>query len=331
MPKIIIIGSGLAGVSLAYALGGSQYEITLLDNKPELEVDPKNPSARSIALSYGSQKIFSTWKIWNELASYATPIKSIHISDRGHFGRTQIKASDLKVEALGYSIQAQMIYKVLYEELKKYTNINIIRPISDLKVDLEESEVSFIYHQQKKIDAPRLVRGVQPGMDPADKPQEVENGVEGRVEILPKANLIILAEGGQSNLVDTLKFERKKKDYHQTAIVATITVSEPHKNQAFERFTSTGPIALLPIEESKMALVWTLATDQASALLEKTDTDFLKALQDAFGLRAGYFLNITERSSYPLKLDIPEQVLKNKVLLFDFLTLYLLCCDAQKV
>ncbi len=286
----------------------------MLDNKPEFEIDPQNPNARSLALSYGSQKIFSAWKVWDELAAYATPIKSIHVSDRGHFGRTQIKASDVKVEALGFSIQAQMIYKVLYEGLKESRNINIIRPIADLKIDLEKSIVSF-----KATTGVNLSRHSSESWNPEERSQnQIKNAwipaCAGMTKEL-QGDLIILAEGGQSNLLDILKFDRRKKEYHQTAIVATIKLSEAHKNQAFERFTSTGPIALLPIAENKMALVWTIATNEAPTLLEKNEADFLKALQEAFGLRAGYFLETSERSSYPLKLDIPEQVLKNKSLL----------------
>jgi 2-octaprenyl-6-methoxyphenol hydroxylase len=285
MPKkIVIVGAGLAGVSLAYALREASFDITLLDTHPSPDIDPHNPNARSIALSYGSQKILASdaWQIWEALQPYTTPIQSIHVSDRGHFGRTHLTASELKVAALGYSVQAQMLYQGLYSKLKAYSNIQIIRPISDFQIDPVSNEVRYEYANSFSTFA---------------------------------ADLIILAEGGQSNLLNILGFERKKKDYQQTAIVSNVLMSQPHHNQAYERFTAEGPLALLPIDENKMALVWTVSPDKAETLLAKTDAEFLQDLQAAFGLRAGHFETLSQRTSHPLKLEIPTEVLKNKILL----------------
>ena len=55
-----------------------------------------------VALSWGSRCILEGMQVWDAMAGQVEPIKTIHISDRGHFGATRLRHEEERVEALGY-------------------------------------------------------------------------------------------------------------------------------------------------------------------------------------------------------------------------------------
>jgi len=95
-------------------------------------------------------------------------------------------------------------------------------------------------------------------------------------------------------------------DYHQSAVIANVSTEKSHNNQAFERFTEKGPIALLPLTDNRCSLVWTHDTQNGTDDLDHTlsldDTAFLEKLGKEFGFRLGRFTKVGKRSSFPLSL-----------------------------
>ena len=91
-------------------------------------------------------------------------------------------------------------------------------------------------------------------------------------------------------------------DYGQEAVIANVTPAAPHGNEAFERVTETGPLALLPMSGNRCSLVWTLEPEVAEEVVALEDGAFLDRLQDAFGFRLGRFVRVGRRARYPLRL-----------------------------
>jgi 2-octaprenyl-6-methoxyphenol hydroxylase len=114
------------------------------------------------------------------------------------------------------------------------------------------------------------------------------------------ARLLVAADGAQSRVRQQLGIRALQWDYGQTAGIATVTPALPHRNVAYERFTESGPVALLPLREGRCGVVCTESREQANAVLELDDTAFLAFLQDRFGDRLGRFLSTGRRQSYPL-------------------------------
>jgi len=110
-----------------------------------------------------------------------------------------------------------------------------------------------------------------------------------------RARLLVLADGAKSRRIEQVK------DYRQQAIVAEVTVERPRSGVAWERFTSEGPLALLP-HGDRYALVWSMRPMSAGKLLGLSDRDFLKRLRDAFGGRLGEFFTVSPRAIFPLSL-----------------------------
>jgi 2-octaprenyl-6-methoxyphenol hydroxylase len=120
-----------------------------------------------------------------------------------------------------------------------------------------------------------------------------------------QASLLLIAEGAQSNTKSLLNIGNQVEDYHQTAIIANVEAQRAHQNQAFERFTSQGPLALLPMNGGagkRLSMVWTLDSEQSDDVLQLSQRAFLNKLQTLFSDKLGRFVACSERVSYPLKL-----------------------------
>jgi len=269
---IAIIGGGMVGASLACALGNQPLKIAMIEAHAYQQRDtPPSYDDRAIALSYGTSQIFRSLGIWEQLLPKVTPIKHIHVSDRGHWGFTHIDHQQEHVEALGYVITARELGKTLYGQLPSYANVTVISPaqLTDLVSDDEWVQLTV-----KNSDATTQIN----------------------------CKLIIAADGGNSSVRNILNIDAKHFDYQQTAITANVSTELPHNNVAYERFTAQGPIAILPVSDRHCSLVWTRHTDKVQPLLELTDDAFLQQLQQEFGHRLGRFTQVGKRNNYPLQL-----------------------------
>jgi 2-octaprenyl-6-methoxyphenol hydroxylase len=92
----------------------------------------------------------------------------------------------------------------------------------------------------------------------------------------------------------------RRWEYGQTAVVANVTPGRPHQGCAYERFTDSGPLALLPMTGGRCAVVWTVRDEDVDGLLGLDDAAFLAGLQERFGHRLGLFQRAGRRQAYPL-------------------------------
>ncbi|MFZ6657310.1 FAD-dependent monooxygenase [Undibacterium sp. TJN19] len=262
---IAICGAGPVGQALALQLRRQGYaanRIALFDAKTREQAEQ---DARSIALSYGSQQILQSAGVW---PIKATAIREIHVSRRGHFGRSLMQASDYGLPALGYVARYGDIIRPMQAALEQ-SGILIQRPCTVSSVDESTDQVSLTLTQ-----------------------------ADGKVSKI-SAGIVVQAEGG--SFLDQGE-KSQHHNYQQTAIIAHVTCDQAIAGRAFERFTDQGPLALLP-QEDGYALVWCVRPELAVSLLALDDGAFRQALQQAFGHRLGNFIKASARLSYPLGLN----------------------------
>jgi 2-octaprenyl-6-methoxyphenol hydroxylase len=267
---IAICGAGPAGQALALLLaaqGIPANRIALFDGKTAAQAEQ---DARSIALSYGSRQILDSAGAW---PVKATAIQEIHVSRRGHFGRSLIRASDYNLPALGY--------------VARYGDI-----IAPMQSRIAQSGIT--------IERPCLVENFEEHPDHVRLQVRDSNDASTRSV---SAHIVVQAEGGTFN---DQSHRLQRHDYQQTAIIAHVCFDQAMAHRAFERFTDQGPLALLP-QEDGYALVWCVRPAQAEQLMQLDDGAFRQALQQAFGQRLGKLTRISPRVSYPLGLNAQAQ------------------------
>ncbi|AMP06752.1 UbiH/UbiF/VisC/COQ6 family ubiquinone biosynthesis hydroxylase [Collimonas pratensis] len=262
---IAICGAGPVGLSLAALLvkrGIPAARIALIDAKT---VEQARQDPRSLALSYGSSQILQEIGAW-PLA--ATAIHQIHVSRRGHFGRTLIQRDEFQLPALGYVTRYGTLVTAL-AALPSLSGVQLLRPLQVTASTEHEDNVELQLSDGRALHT----------------------------------RLLVQAEGG---LFGAQGAKALQRDYQQVGIVAHVQASAPIAQRAFERFTDQGPLALLPQDDghgNNYALVWCVRPDTASNLLALDDTAFLQALMQAFGGRLGRFTKTTARNSFPLGLN----------------------------
>jgi 2-octaprenyl-6-methoxyphenol hydroxylase len=269
---VFIAGGGMVGASLAVALAGLDLRVGLAEAVPL--GGPGQPSfdRRTVALSRSSQRILDSLGLWAGLGPEAAPIRRIHVSEQGRFGSTVIDAVREGVPALGYVIGNARIGAALWGAL------NAARGVA--------------------LHVPGEVQGVTP----AGEYLRVLVRREGGVVAVP-ARLLVVADGARSRLRAGLGIEARVRPYGQTAIIGTVGLARGRVGDlAFERFTPSGPLALLPAGADRYAFVVTRRTDDAPATLALDDAGFTGVLQEAFGHRAGRFAAPSPRVAYPLEL-----------------------------
>ena len=305
---VVIIGGGLVGASLACALqaaidrmrtGVRAQPLRVLVTEAAAHVDA-SPSfdARSTALSYGSQRIYQGLGLWDRLAPHATPIKHIHVSDRGHFGAVRLDSETMNVEALGQVIENRHLGEALMQALTSAPDIDYLCP----------ARIVSASHTPAGMALTVAIPEMKAQAKQQDQTREIS------------ASLVVLADGGKSTLCQQLGIGMRVEHYGQKAIIANVAFEKPHENVAYERFTDSGPLAVLPLADlagdHRGALIWTLTHEDADVTIGLSDDDFLAALQERFGHRLGMFEKVGRRASYPLSLTVAqEQVRPGLVLL----------------
>jgi len=287
---LIIIGGGLAGASLACALKNLDVSLSLkiaVVEAYELNTQ-EQPSYddRTVAISYGSRRIFESIGLWSALNKHAEAINTIHISDRGHFGVTRLTSEQEGVAALGYVLENKRIGEELYAAMSDAaaSSIRLFCPAEIIDLQQDESRVS------------------------------VSILLQGETKVL-QAKLLVAADGNNSQVMKILNIGSNRKNYQQTALITNVTPGKKHNNVAYERFTETGPLAFLPMQSNRCSVVWTLSPEQAVALKALDDVAFLAQLQQRFGFRLGQFKKVGARQTYPLFLQAAAQVVHGRVVI----------------
>lgn len=274
---VAIVGGAMAGATLALGFQQLAHElnrpikVALIEaHKPGSE----HPGfdARSIAIAHGSIFELKRLGLWSKLAHLGTAIENIHISDRGHFGMTELNASDFHLKYLGQVIELERVGQVLFKQVEA-SDIELYCP-AKLKDIEAKSE-----HQLLTLDDGTQIQ----------------------------AKLVVAADGVNSKVRQAFKQPLEQVDFEQVALVANVETAKEHCNWAFERFTNSGPLAVLPLSplngKTRVSLVWALNPSEAARLQTVSKQAFLTELQAAFGSRAGQFTGVGERVSYPLLLS----------------------------
>jgi 2-polyprenyl-6-methoxyphenol 4-hydroxylase len=285
---IVIAGGGMVGASLALALArvlGDDLSVLVVESIPlpppgELSYQPSF-DARSTALAAGSQRIYESIGVWEQLASQGCAIDSIHVSTRGRPGSTLMRAADEALPALGYVVENQWLGRVLLDQLQCYPGIEWRAPATVQAVHMHDGAAVTVEH--------------------AGEVSQVS------------CDLLVIADGAHSRLAGSIGVVYRQTDYRHQAIIANVCTAKSHGGRAFERFTDQGPMALLPLNpaqgQSRSALVWTMPGELAATIGSLDDAQFLAKLQERFGYRLGAFTRLGERHNYPLKLvEATEQV-----------------------
>ena len=281
---VVIIGGGMVGASLARALAVGGLRTAVIEAWSVESSKQPSYDDRAIALAFGTRRIFEGLGVWKTLAPHAEPILHIHVSNKGHFGFTRLHHDEMDVPALGYVVTGHVLGTTLFQGLEGIENLDLFCPAVMNSFEIEPDRVNLTFNR------------------------------DGEGQTL-SARLLVAADGAKSAVREGVGIEVREWGYGQSAVISNVTPGVEVGGIAFERFTRTGPLAMLPLTHDRYGLVWTVTDEQLPEVLALDDDAFLARLQAEFGNRLGRLRRAGRRSIYPLKLLQAKEHVRPRVAL----------------
>jgi 2-octaprenyl-6-methoxyphenol hydroxylase len=275
---VVIVGGGLVGASLACALNDLPLSIALIDAKV-----PTNNDPRLFGLNDSSCQFLKNIHVWPKLAAVSAPIHEVHVSYQGHFGAVRLKREEIGLQTLGHLVPAYALETALNEKLAQQKNVTLYQPA--------------ILKQLAQADQATLT-------------------VEANGQLIKiQTPLVIGADGAESTVRELVDIKTNLVDYQQSALVMRTTLQKEHQHIAYERFTKTGAIAMLPLVGKEYATIWTVDNSLLPELKTLSDDAFLVRLQHEFGYKLGKLTGVSTRHHYPLRQMKAEKAVDQHVFL----------------
>ena len=274
-PDVVVVGAGLAGLSLALALAGEGMEVAVLEawSEPapfseDKELNSWDP--RVSALTPTSTAWLDGLGVWPAIeAGRVGPYTRMSVWDGAGTGQINFTARDLDVPLLGHIVENRVTVRALLEAVRGRANIRL--------------------HWGAGVESADFTAGEGAVVHTAD-------GLRWH------APLVIGADGARSRTRELAALPTRAWSYNQHAIVTTVQLAQPHQQTCFQAFLDTGPLALLPLSESHLcSIVWSLDDGCWEPLQACNDADFVLAMNRALDTEAPTVQGVAERAVFPLR------------------------------
>ena len=281
---VIIFGGGMVGLVLAAALSKANFTIAVIESKePCLDWDETDYDARVSAINLASMCFLNDLHVWSNLQSTRiSPVDRMLVWDTQGGGEIDFNAYDVHEEALAYIVENREIIRVLWEKLTDDPNVDLIFPCKADSVTVNDHEVRL----------------------------RLDN------DVMFISDVIVGADGAQSWLRSQMPIEIVEKPYQHHAVVAVIHTEKPHERTAYQPFLKTGPLGVLPLNDShRIAIVWSTNPAHANELMAMKNENFNRALTNAIGSRLGHMQCLSNRQSIPLTMRHAKQYIAERMAL----------------
>jgi 2-octaprenylphenol hydroxylase len=272
---VVVVGGAMAGAGTAALLAASPatmaLRVALVEPRPATPRAPDAPlDIRVSALSRASQRLLEVTGAWPAVAARASAYGRMVIweerQDPEGPDALVFDAAGLGEPDLGHIAENHAIQSALTARAE---SLGVV-----------------------------LLRAELAALEPARDAACIRLG-DGREF---RAGLVIGADGAASSVRRSAGISVREKDYGQHAVVAHLAASKPHGATARQRFLDNGPLALLPLADGRVSLVWSTLPGPARSLVDCPEPEFAERVTIASGRVLGELRPTTPRASFPLRL-----------------------------
>ena len=249
---VAIVGGGIAGATLGVALGTAGIRVALVEARGPAPEEAEDP-LRVSALTPASQRILERLGVWRRIApSQVNPYSEMRVWEIPERGEIHFDAAGVGLPALGCIVENRALASALEAALSELASVHWYRPATLEGMGRDADAVVLA------LDRERV-----------------------------RARLVVGADGSDSRVRDFATIAHRGGDFGQCALVATLYAEQGHADTAWQRFLPGGPLALLPLRERRVSIVWSTEPRHAARLLEMEAGDFESELAEAIGHRLG--------------------------------------------
>ena len=278
---VVIVGGGLVGASLAIALARQGVEVGLVEAAPAGQM-PAVFDQRNLSFAAATVNALTALGVMQQLRTPTGPIRRIHISRQGDFGRVRLEAQDYGRATFGQVVVARDFGEALEARLDGLSGLTRYRPA-------------------------RFV-----GFAPDEAGHRALRIADAEGERTLHARLVVAADGTRSAVRAALGIGVDEHDYGQTLLVARVRATQAPDGTAYERLGDDGPTALLPRGDRHWGVVHGVAREQAETVAALDDAAWLARLQRAVGWRIGRLVASGERSAYPIARVVAQRLVADR-------------------
>jgi 2-octaprenylphenol hydroxylase len=264
---VVVVGAGMAGATLSCALAAAGLDVSLVESGPAPKWNGDNYDLQVSAINLASQNILMALGIWSAIRQKRiSPIEDIETWDEGSTGRIFFSAADAGLRQLGHIIENKAITATLHEKLKQQKHAEVHYGLSVTQCQSNDEEIVVTTHK-------------------------------GRVF---RARLLVGADGALSQVRELAGIGLYQRPYRHAAIVGHVVTEKSHRQAAYQRFLSSGPLAFLPLADQRSSIVWSADTALAEELLQLSNDEFQRRLGNAFQQRLGHITSVGHRERFAL-------------------------------
>ena len=278
--RIVVIGSGVVGLACALGLVRSGYQVTVLGDVPEKFDAASDYGLRVYALNTAALELLSRIRVWEDIKKLRTfPYEAMYVYD----GEASVNfhSTDIGKTELGFIVEDVLLRHLLFEALKKQSAAHLLCPerLDDLKMSRNKCVVVL----------------------------------EGGAAI--EADVVIGADGAQSQVRRCMGVAWREVDYSQKAIIATVKVNAAHQNACWQWFQRDSILAFLPLTKDRVSIVWSCDHSLADTLIELSPQDFSTQLSESSVRCLGNVSLDSERKVFPLRGGVADAYVSDRVVL----------------
>ena len=282
--SIVIGGGAFAGLELALALRqGLGAEVPIIVADPALATRPSH-DPRATAIVAACRRLFATIGVWQDIAGQAQPILDMVITDSKLHDAT-------RPVFLTFAGHVEPGEPFAHMVENRHLIDALVRRAEGSGVDLRATAVASYEARPDAIDV-TLADG----------------------SVIP-ASLLVAADGARSKLRERAGIPTHGWDYDQSGIVVTVGHERDHGGRAEEHFLPAGPFAILPLTGKRSSLVWTEKRAEAARIIALGDDEFLRELEQRFGLHLGEIKVLDKPRAFPLSYFVARSFIAERLAL----------------
>lgn len=281
---IIVIGGGLVGASLVIALKNSGLTVALVEpREPEAVLQDASWDSRVYAISPGSAAFLQSLDVWQLLTSErVTPVYEMAVYGDDSCAHINFSAYEIGLPELAFIAENRQLQAAVWNVLNSANkNIHIICPAKCTSISWQDS------HVEVQLDDGRLL----------------------------ETSLVVGADGVNSWVRSQAEIKVSRHAYHQIGIVANFNVEVAHRHTAYQWFRRDGVLALLPLPDKRVSMVWSASEEQANVLRGLSAEELCYQVEEASSHTLGAMQLITPAVGFPLNFVHVDQLVKPRLVL----------------
>jgi 2-octaprenyl-6-methoxyphenol hydroxylase len=275
---VAVIGGGPAGLAAAIALAETGTVTALVARRAPYADN------RTTALLGGSVDLLDRLDVWRRCADRSAALVTMRLVDDTHrlirAPEVKFTAGEIGLEAFGYNIQNRELMVALEQRAAEITTLT---RFDDEASSLAVDDVSAIVTTR---DGQTL-----------------------------SASLIVGADGRQSMCREAAGIEIKRRVLDQAALTFNVSHSRPHRSMSTEFHAPHGPCVFVPLPGDRSSIVWVAAPREAERLMALSDEELSATAEKQAHSILGRMQVEPGRHLFPLGIEQPKQVAKNRIVL----------------